>query len=128
MTMMEALVRKGKRGKVKITCPECKEASTNKMKYYAEDDNHHPYYHCSLCRNQWDPSEVIEEEYKVARFMGRDGEWKFIQHTEANKERLKEDSNMWNKSSMKRSRDAKGKYAGGMNKKDMNMLKRLRRK
>lgn len=129
MTMKwEALVPKGKRGQVKVTCPECKEASSNKLKYNAEDNNHHAYYYCSLCKNQWDPSEVLTEEYRTARFRGSDGEWKYVQHTQANKERMKRDTNMWNPSSMKRSRDMKGKYAGGMNRKDVNMLKRLRKK
>ena len=125
-----ALVRKGKRGQVKITCPECKEASSNKLKYYAEDDNHHPYYHCPLCKNQWDTSEVLEEEYKTARFMGEDGQWKFVQHTQANKERMKRDTNMWNPKQLQANRQRRrnvGKQAGGMTRKDTNMLKRLRK-
>ena len=70
-------------------------------------------------------TEVLTEEFKTARFRGRDGEWKFVQHSEARIADLKANSMMWKNN--KRSRDTNGRYAGGMNKKDINMLKRLRK-
>ena len=124
---LEVAVTKIERGKVAIFCPECKEESAGKMKYRAEDNNSHENYYCPLCKEHWDLSEIIQEEYKTAVFKGDDGEWKFIKMTEAKKDSLRAKSEMWNKSSMKRSRDRKGKFAGGMNKNDINMLRRLRK-
>ena len=124
--MMEAHLHKGQAGKVKVTCPECKEASTGKLKYNPERKSSYEHYFCPICRNHWDMTEVLAEEFKTARFRGQDGEWKFVQHSEARIADLKANTNMWKNN--KRSRDSKGKFAGGMNKKDVNMLKRLRKK
>ena len=66
------------RGKVAITCPECKEKSAGKLKYYAESNQSHEHYYCPLCKEHWDPSELLKEEYKTAVFKGDDGEWKFL--------------------------------------------------
>jgi len=76
-----------------------------------------------LCKNEWDPSEIITEEYNVARFMGNDGEWKFIRHTESNMKRMKRDTNMWNKELLHNRRNSVGRWS----KKDANLLKRLRK-
>jgi hypothetical protein len=119
-------MHKGRAGKVKVTCPDCKEKSAGKLKYNAENNRSIEHYFCKICRNHWDMTEVLVEEFKTARFRGQDGEWKFLQHTEARKDDLRANTNMWKNN--KRSRDSKGKFAGGMNKKDVNMLKRLRRK
>ena len=108
-------------GKVAITCPECKEKSAGKLKYYAESNQSHEHYYCPLCKEHWDPSELLKEEYKTAVFKGDDGEWKFLKMTKARKRELKANSNMWK-------RDRKGRFAGGMNKNDVNMLRRLKRK
>ena len=121
---------KGKAGKIKVLCPECKEASTGKLKYYPERDSAYEHYFCSVCRNQWDMTEVLTEEYKTATFIGDDGEWKFIQHSKSNKERLKRDTNMWNPKQLQSNRQRrrnKGNQAGGMTRKDINMLRRLRK-
>ena len=120
-------LRRNRAGKSSIYCPECKEKSAGKLKYVAESNSSHAYYYCPLCKEHWDPTEVLEEEYKTAVFRGYDGEYKFVKMTKAKKEDLKANSNMW-KESLKRKRDDRGKFAGGMNKKDINMLKRLRRK
>ncbi len=108
---------------IKVTCPECKEASEGKLRFRAENKNSFDAYHCSLCQNEWDPSEVITEEYKIARFIGRDGEWKFISHSESNKIKLQKNTNMWNKRVLHNRRDSVGRWS----KKDANLLKRLRK-
>jgi len=62
--------------------------------------------------------------------MGDDGQWKFIQHSKSNKERLKRDTNMWNPKQLQSNRQRrrnKGNQAGGMTRKDINMLRRLRK-
>ena len=109
--------------KTKVTCPECKEASDGKLRFRAECETHFDLYYCMLCKNEWDPSEIITEEYKVARFMGNDGEWKFIRHTESNMKRMKRDTNMWNKKLLHNRRNSVGRWS----KKDANLLKRLRK-
>jgi len=108
---------------IKVTCPECKEASEGKLRFRAENKNSFDAYHCSLCQNEWDPSEVITEEYKIARFMGRDGEWKFVSHSESNSRKMRENTNMWNKRVLHNRRDSVGRWS----KKDANLLKRLRK-
>ena len=55
--------------------------------------------------------------------MGRDGEWKFIRHTESNMKRMKRDTNMWNKELLHNRRNSVGRWS----KKDANLLKRLRK-
>ena len=111
----------------KITCPECKAASEGKMKFRPECKAHFDLYYCEVCNNEWDPTEVLIEEYKVARFMGRDGEWKFVRHTESNQRRLRENTNMWNPEVLNNKRDTRGRYTGRMSRKDSNLLKRLRK-
>ena len=108
---------------IKVTCPECKEASEGKLRFRAENKNSFDAYHCSLCQNEWDPSEVITEEDKIARFMGRDGEWKFVSHSESNSRKMRENTNMWNKRVLHNRRDSVGRWS----KKDANLLKRLRK-
>ena len=108
---------------IKVTCPECKEASEGKLRFRAECESHFDLYYCSLCKNEWDPSEVITEEYKIARFMGRDGEWKFVTHSESNSRKLKENTKMWNTRALERNRNSVGRWS----RKDANLLKRLRK-
>lgn len=108
---------------IKVTCPECKEASESKLRFRAETKTHFDLYYCMLCQNEWDPSEVITEEYKIARFRGRDGEWKFISHSESNKIKMQKNTNMWNKRVLHNRRDSVGRWS----KKDANLLKRLRK-
>ena len=108
---------------IKVTCPECKEASEGKLRFRAECESHFDSYYCSLCKNEWDPSEVITEEYKIARFMGRDGEWKFVTHSESNSRKLKENTKMWNTRALERNRNSVGRWS----RKDANLLKRLRK-
>ena len=125
------MTHKGKAGKIKVLCPECKEASTGKLKYYPERDSAYEHYFCSVCKNQWDMTEVLTEEYKTAKFMGEDGQWKFVQHSKSNKERLKRETNMWTPKQLQSNRQRrrnKGNQAGGMTRKDINMLRRLNRK
>lgn len=119
---------KRRRRNVKRLCPECKDSSEETLRFRPECKNHFDLYHCKLCQNEWDPSEVIEEEYKVARFMGRDGEWKFIIHTDSNQRKMRKNTNMWNPKVLNNKRDAKGKFTGRMSRKDSNLLRRLRGK
>tara|TARA_B100000902_G_C27226555_1_gene872505 strand:+ start:453 stop:818 length:366 start_codon:yes stop_codon:yes gene_type:complete len=121
---MEVITLPKKHGaNVKVTCPECKEASEGKLRFRAENKNSFDAYHCSLCQNEWDPSEVITEEYKIARFRGRDGEWKFVSHSESNTRKMRENTNMWNPRALKRDRNSVGRWS----KRDANLLKRLRK-
>ena len=110
-----------------MTCPECKDKSAGRVKYRAEDNNSHENYWCEVCSSQWFTWEVRAEEYSTAVFRGSDGEIKFIGLTNAKKKQLAEETDMWNKYSMKRSRDEKGLFTGSLNKKDSNLLKRLRK-
>lgn len=112
----------------KVTCPECKEASEGNIRFRRECKSHFDSYYCSLCKNEWDPSEVLKEEYKIATFVGRDGEIKFITHSESNQRKMRMSSNMWNPAALENKRDAKGKWTGRVSKKDANLLKRLREK
>ena len=119
--------KRGKAGKARVMCPECKEKSASRMRHEPENDNSHESYHCEVCKEHWHVSEVIVEEYKTAVFIGNDGKAKFIALTDERKKKLAEETDMWNKYSMRRSRDEKGLFTGSLSKKDSNLLKRLRK-
>ena len=119
--------KRGKAGKARVTCPECKERSSSRMRHKPENHVHHECYYCEICKEEWHISEVIVEEYKTAVFRGQDGELKFIGLTDGRIEKLTKETNMWNKESLQRTKNALGHFTGNLNRKDSNLLKRLRK-
>jgi len=118
----------GSRG-VKLSCPECNEGLDGKLSFRGADKSAPDRYCCLKCNNEWFPDELKQEKYNTAVFKGDDGEWHFVAMTKARKENLKANSNMWKKANNpNQSRNTRGRFAGGMNERDISMLRRLKRK
>jgi len=118
-----------RRNGIKLSCPECGEGLDGKLSKNSSTNIAPEGYRCGKCENEWFPDELKQEEYKTAVFKGADGEYHFVAMTDKLKADYRE-RGVWDPDkhpNRYRRKNTKGKYAGGMNKNDVNMLKRLRK-
>lgn len=96
-----------------MVCPDC--SNKDCLSKRREQDGENIYY-CSVCQFEYFDSEIIRKSYPLSRFINSDGEERWVHHNDA-----------YRVSKLIKKNMNPGKPSSRFNRRDSNLLRRLRK-